>query len=255
MAGGKPTLDRCSSPFARHGACTRTSFILSSVTLGSVAFGQVGTCSLTWQVSLDAGASWQSGNARLGTDTSQVRVRALLDWSQDAGYAFQVAQFDAIVRSMSQETWEDVVLSPTIQHPFDRFASQTLATSRWGREIKIDDSRDTFAPGVGTRGIFVSQVAEDLGFPFSRERPVSLFEFDLELDGRAGTRVIDLVFTTSPSGGSGSPQFFRGPRAADGINRPEVSVSSLTLEVIVPGPGWGGIAAGCVVMGSRRRRS
>lgn len=230
-------------------------FTLMPLLLPSLAFAQLGTCSLTWQVSLDQGTTWRDGTVRVGTSVPEVRIRALLASSQDAGYALDITSFDAVVRSTSQVAWNDQVVAPRIPWPFDSRFLQTIVATRFGREIKIDEVRDTLPPGQGTRAITASQFPQESGFPFTRDNPVSVFECALTLDGREGEREIDLIFLITPSGGSGEPRFYRGPLFSDGFNRPAVTVNPLTLDVVVPAPGWGAVAMGAFLGVARRRRS
>lgn len=159
----------------------------------------------TWQVSSDGGSTWRDGSVEVSTTQPSVRVRCLIDWvDPDAvTYAFaRVSSFDAIVAGMDGAGPGDRVENYARPYPLDRGARQTIVATRFGNTIKMDDSRDTFAPGVWTRGVFPAQLVENYSEGhFTRAKPISVFEYDLVLDGTLGVRrITDLPVLPSSAG-------------------------------------------------------
>jgi hypothetical protein len=168
--------------------------------VAGAARAQTGHATWTWQVSADAGMTWREGRVEVFTTQPSVLVRCWIDWEDDqlSAYAFAAAQFDAVVDHAGAA---DFVRALTRPYPMDHGSNQTLVVTRYADLIKIDDSRDTLGPGVGTRGIHSGQLVEvHSEGNFTTARPLSIFEYELVLDGTPGSRVISDLYTRSPSG-------------------------------------------------------
>lgn len=198
----------------------------------SIAFGQVGTAWLTWQASVDGGDTWTSGQVSAAPGT-RVKVRGLVDWSADAGYSLSACSFDAVLRGLSGSGGADQILDSRRPPPLE-FVGQTLEASRFGDLIKIDDSRDTQPPGLGTLAIRSSQPAEDFGQPHTNARPLSVFECTLALDSSLGMREFSSLWWTTPTGQQ-RILLWRSPHAQDLQNTPEAIMVRLRINV-VPAP-------------------
>jgi hypothetical protein len=174
-------------------ACISTAMLAYAAATCSA---QIGTAFFEWQVSTDAGSTWQSGAIDVPQTQSSVRVRAVAGWSADAGYGFGGAVYDALIDGIGGAGQSDRAENFFMAPSFAVFSNvQTLNTQRFGNILKIDDRRDTFSPGVGTRGVTSVQANEqDFSVRFDYSNPISIFEFTLALDGSLGTRAISEAF-------------------------------------------------------------
>jgi hypothetical protein len=157
-----------------------------------------------WQISADEGQSWRGGMVD-ALPGQTLRVRALVGWDVVEGgpYAFGASQFDVAVAGPPGNA--DLVELSTApgQGRISRGVSsnQTLVVARFGDTIKVDDSRDTAPPGWGNRGVYPGQFIEMYaGSNFTRDNPVSIFEFTLVLDATPGTRRVLDYFIAPPTG-------------------------------------------------------
>ncbi|MDX2147781.1 MAG: hypothetical protein SFZ23_09695 [Planctomycetota bacterium] len=224
------------------------SLILVSTT--DLASAQVFT-RITWQASLDDGASWTSDQLSIGDARSNVRIRALFDWQHPDGYALAGASFDATVTSVDGGALGDTVsairrLEPLVITP------QTLTTFRFGSVLKIDDERDTRPPAQGDRGVRVGQAAEYLGLPFTRENPVAVFDFVLHFDATPGTRRVAHVFTMNSGGFLNVPFLWRDREGTGVLSIPNSIVRPLDL-VVVPAPPAASALLAVLPLAHRRR--
>lgn len=205
--------------------------------------------SLTWEA--NDGTGWQAG--RMETTAASVRVRFRAAWDPpNPDYYFAGCQFDAVVTTSDSHT--DVV-SDAARATSTRWASvQTLAVSRFGNTIKVDDVRDTMPPGQGTRGVFPGQLVEAFD-PQDHSNPINLFEFTLTFDGVAGTRHVNSLYV-APTGGNTTDHVMRIYTTFTGQSM-NPSTTTFPLEIVyVPGPGMlgmAGVGAGFVL--NRRRRA
>lgn len=212
------------------------------------ASAQVGTGTWTWEVSADGGESWASGLVVVPQDQQEVRIRGVAAWSTDAGtWGFAGTRFDFV--------WEtpgdgDAVTLMRRIPPFNGFG-QTLAATRFGSIIKIDDSRDTLPPGEGDRGVAPGQLAPAFGNP-DTSNPIAVVEFRFALDGTPGDREVTSLFM-APTGGNTVDRVYRVYTTREGMqNIPLVSIHNATVRV-VPSP-----AAACTLLATAllaRRRT
>jgi hypothetical protein len=235
---------------AQHTTTFGAAVCLAVAGLAFTAHAQTYLGALTWEA--DDGTGWTAG--RLVTGADSVRVRLLAAWDPpNPAYAFAGCQFDAVVTTAHADIVSDAA------RPFfmSRGSTQTLAITRFGNDIKIDDRRDTMPPGLGTRGVFPGQLVEQFAGwpPPTHENPVSLFEFTLTFDGVAGSRFINSLYI-APSGGNTTDHVMRIYTTTAGAQM-NPSTTTFPLEiVIVPAPG--GIALALVAaagLARRRRRA
>ena len=211
----------------------------------ATSFAQLGNGDIWYEASLD-GQFWQRGYLLTGFETpTNVYVRLRASWSGDAGmYAFAASNFDVQITDAEQDTVSDM-LRP---RPFGSVA-QTIAATRFGSTIKIDDSRDTLAPGQGTRGVFPSQLAQQLaGTNFTSANPVTIFQFTLTMNQTSIRRITSLYV---PPTGGGDPvpmRVFTSPRGSQ--NNPTTITHAITIDNYTPAPGptallglWGAAAS------------
>ena len=211
-----------------------------------LAFAQPFSATLAFEASTDGGTTWRGGLVEVAPDPVTLMVRVRADWTPEAGYAFRTTAFDVAIYECGEG---DIASSFTRPIPFNAI-NQTIGASRFGTTIKIDDVRDTFPPGVWVYYIFTGQVAQDFNPEFNGDRPVSIFEFEVHLDGTAGDRTVDALVQRNNFNVPVS-WVYTTPRG-DAVSMPTV-VSPLTVRV-VPGPGAAAFAMGLLVLARRRRR-
>lgn len=204
--------------------------------VAAAAHAQIGAADFRWQASLDGGASWHGDWLDVPEATPSVRVRALVSWSADAGYAFFWTRFDALVVAGSGG-FGDGATGLVRPHPFGQGSAQTLMATRFANTLKLDDSRDTSPPGEGARWIQPSQFYEQWNDDFSRSRPASIFEFQLDLDGTTGARLVTQAFGGALPDGNTTDRVLRIYTTAQGdSNIPLTTAYPLTINVL-PAPG------------------
>lgn len=221
--------------------------------LAAAANAQVGTGLVVYEVSDDGGATWNGGLVE--TVASSVKVRILASWSSDADmYAFGGSQFDVVVTGVGGAGAADTVANAMRPWPTNTGSAQTIVATRFGNQIKIDDARDTLGPGAGTRGVFPGLLAQNFaGTNFSTANPLTIFEFDLNLDGSIGDRDLSSLYIAPPGGNTIDRvmRIYTSPTGAQ--NTPSTTTRGATVRV-VPAPGalallgLGGLAI------ARRRR-
>jgi hypothetical protein len=211
------------------------------------------TATLTWQTSLDDGATWNSGRVTLPETGGTARVRALVSWDrepEDIGLAGLV--FDAFVTGV-REAAGDRVREPV--RVFD-VVGQTLTVQPQSEGVvKIDDARDTLAPGAGPRGVNPSQRIPAADPRFNTTNPIEVFRFVLDIGGGAagtGVRRVDAAFL--PSQPQRAVTIFISPNGGQrAFPISSARIDAAEIEVI-PGPGAGLILAMASTAALRRGR-
>ena len=227
-------------------ACIAPLALACSPCLGQSDFSRV-----AWQASLDGGQSWQGGTVEVADPFARVRIRALVDWEYPGSYALALVQFDATISTQGSIGLADIGVDLERISPFDRGSAQTLAATRFGNTLKIDDERDTFAPGVGDRAIMSGQLVEVAGPPFTRDNPVPVFAYSLVLDGTLGTRIVSHVWRRHPTSGEILRTWiYLSPEGGIGMPRTSL-VEPLNLHVI---PTPTSLALLLPLLASHRRR-
>lgn len=176
----------------------QTSIYACTVTLllHGETHAQLLAAQLDWQTSADDGATWLGGNRHVPSSQSSVLVRLHAAWNALPLHYFAATQFDGLIRTPGRETADQVDMYNTgIAIPWTgTFNTAGFATTRFGDTLKIDDSRDTQEPGVGSRRIMVYQIPPSFPeFPHP-ENPAILFTYRLALDGTPGDRLISGLF-------------------------------------------------------------
>jgi hypothetical protein len=213
----------------------------------------IGTGFFEWQVSADGGQTWQAGDVVVPSAQQFVSVRAFVGWSSDAGFAFTGAWFDVTVTGSGGVGAGDVVDSFS-RGRMTSGSNQTIVPQRFGDVLKIDDSRDTLAPGQGPRGVFPGQLTPQFWSPeFTTANPVMVFTFRLSLDGTLGRRDIASLFI-APTNGNSVDRFLRTYMPFGGINQPLMTFAPASVTVI-PAPAAVGVMFGVLAVGRRRRSS
>lgn len=217
----------------------------------STALAQFGTATITWEA--DDGRGWTS--TRLETTAPSVQVRMRVAWgaASEVGYMVAGVQFDALIQSPRGAL--DSVANPLRPGWFAGGSAQTIVATRFGDALKIDDSRDTLPPGVGSRGVFPGQLVEAFGGPYDRSNPATVFTFRLDLDTIPGTRTINSLYV-APFNGDTISRYLRLYTSPSGAqNRP--NTTTLPLEIVfIPAPSAAMFASliSFAICGTRRRR-
>jgi MYXO-CTERM domain-containing protein len=231
----------------------KTFALIAVAGLAAIANAQpIGTGNISYEVSADNGTTWQTGTIEVLPTQASVLFRARATWSADGGmYAFAGAQFDAVVSNAGAG---DSAANATRPGTTGTGSAQTLVASRFGNQIKIDDSRDTAAPGQGARGVFPGQLVQNFTTSFSTANPLVIFQFQLNLDGTEGTRSVSNLYVP-PSGGNSTDRFMRVYTSAGGAqNNPLSSSTGAAVNVLIPTPGALALMGmGLVGVGRRRR--
>lgn len=226
------------------------SALLLAIAPSSVCLAQftIGTATITWQASIDDGSTWRSGNVDVEFTQPRVLVRALVDWSRDAGVAYATSTFDVQVSDVAPG---DSVSNMRRPSPLDQYHTQTIVSSRFaGTILKIDDENDMLPPGLGALGVLPIQITPNFGGPFTDSRPLSIFEFEFTHDGTLGRRGVTQFFTQGPTEG---PQTVRTWRSRSGTqNIPQFMTVQLGINVI-PSPAAASVATLCALLAATRR--
>lgn len=181
-----------------------------------------------------------------------VLLRARASWSSDGNmFMFAGAQFDAVVFGAGDG---DYVANPIRPFPLTAGSNQTLAVTRFGNQIKVDDIRDTLPPGEGTRGVFPGQLVGGFGDHNNPDNPITVFVMTLALDGTPGDRDIRALFI-APTGWNSVDRFMRIYTSFTGAQNIPLSTNSGATVRVIPAP-WSGAAllGACGAAASRRRR-
>lgn len=224
-----------------------------AIVLHAAATAQVGTGQIWYEASDDGGSTWARDYLLTSQLQESVLVRIRATWSEHAGmYAFAGTQFDISISNAGSDTVEN----PRRPWPFHTGSAQTIVASYFGSTIKIDDSRDTLGPGMGTRGVFPGQLVQNFaGTNFSSANPATIFEFELFF----GDRTIRTLrsFYVMPSGAPWPPprvmRVYTSPAGAQ--NTPQTDTFGIIIDNYTPAPG--GVLLGALagaMMSVRRRR-
>jgi hypothetical protein len=221
---------------------------LASTRMAMAQFG--GTARWTWQVSLDSGNSWQSGRVEIPAEGPQnVEVRALLDWSSDAGLYYVTSSFDATVTATTGVGAADFI---DAVRPGDLDPTVLIlpVASRIGNMLKIDDPRDADPPGLG---LFWFRAGNNPMQPDPR-RPIANLRFTLHLDGSIGERLVSMVFDPARGRPEGRIGLFQNP--SPGVfrtNYPDMTIDGASI-VIIPEP-WTTVLPILALLARSRRRT
>ncbi len=185
--------------------------------------------------------------------TPHVLIRARASWVSNLDNVFAWAQFDALVTQPSELSADSIDML-SYQINYLRYVNPPpWLVARQGTILKVDDPRDTAAPGQGPFWIYPSNTPPDLGGLRNNDNPIEVFHFRLNLDGTPGQRIVDCVFR--PVGTISGP-FFGVWERTNGLWGVEPAIpqySALTINVI---PSGSSLALGVAAMAwtARRRR-
>jgi hypothetical protein len=228
---------------------TRVAWIAGLLAASTSAHAQIGTGTFRWELSADNGGSWQSELVVQESQTT-VRLRAVVSWSQDAGTWFGRASYDVKWSSIGTAGLHDTLITYNRTPGIDQFI-QIANGQRQGSVLKIDDQRDTLAPGQGLFGFASVQLIPNFGGN-NRSNPIVISTFDIALDGSLGGRQISSVFNP-PGNGNPQDQFLSIYINTNGAtNRPIMQLFDASLTVIPSPVAFCIIAPGLLVFTRRR---
>lgn len=235
-------------------ASPRVAAVIANLALGLGAFGQmrVGTATFTWQGSTDGGASWEEGSVSAAPNSS-VLMRSVVAWSAvpHTGHAFGTVRFDVAV----SDSGEGDAVGGMGYGPYGTGVPSTVAATRFGSTIKIDDVRDTLPPGLGGRTVQPSQLTPQIEYPIDLRNPAPVFYFRVDVDGTEGTRTVSAIFAPPVPGGNDIDRFVFLYYDVGGANNLPLSTYGGHFAIrVVPSPGGCGVVVFGVVWGCSRRR-
>lgn len=217
----------------------------------AIASGQTFSSVMQWQVSADAGQSWHNA-VNVPNNQSSVLIRAWLSWEpRAAGAILAFTYFDATVRAVNGGFADTASMFATEQPSWRYSLPEGFAAVRFGEVLKVDDARDTEAPGIGARWIAPQQLSPNID-AFRFENPTNLFQYQLDLDGTLGLREASCVIRTFPA----------RPTTPIGLwvpNTPFWTGEYSTVELrpatinVIPPPGPLALALSAAAMSVRRR--
>lgn len=203
------------------------------------------TATLWWEV--NDGNGWQSGD--ITTSNTTLSVRRMASWNAPSGTIFGGTLFDAIVTTVNGTA--DSASNMRITSEFNY--TQGLSAFRFGSIIKIDQTLDSEAPGVGSR--WINPYNEPTQADPNRNNPVELMRFSLDFTpGLFGARTISEVHGRLPTNGANT---------TDRVMWLFLDQTSLDLPVTarldarinyIPSPGSLALLAGISGFVTRRRR-
>jgi len=226
-------------------------YVATLACLGTSAAAQVYDLPITstWQVSTDNGTSWNSGTSQVPQTQANVRLRMQISWSSptpNASEWLNGASFDGYVRGMSGAGSTDGVTNISLREngTFQR-ASVPLAGRRVAADLIKIDRGDTLPLGQGTI-VNVGNAPVTGGIVFGT--PVTVFEYQLDLDGSIGSREAGLVYR------AGSPVSVVTTPPVGFTSFNFIALTQPATIVVVPAPTALALAGvGGVVLLRRRR--
>ena len=207
---------------------------------------------VSWQVSQDEGHTWHGGTVEIADPFAHVRIRAIGDWYYPGAYAFASVSMDITITCADMSGENDSVTNAAPLAPFDAFQAQTYVATRFGHVMKIDEIRDTLPPGMGPRWVRCYQLPQNSNPNFSTAQPAPIFEFALQLDGTAGTRVVDHVNPRLPGEGEVGPLLYTTPEG--GLATPPTILRGPLNLVVIPAPATLTLLLPLLALHRRRRQ-
>ncbi len=193
-------------------------------------------------MSADDGATWLDGNTDVPQTQASVLVRARISWTPGPPSEFFASiAFDATISNAgATDTIDQIRLLNLGQLAF----LSAIVPTRFGNTIKIDHQSDVSPPGTGSRWIVPSN-GNIVQFPADFANPITVFMYEIALDGTPGMRSIGSVFPnafvligTDEIGGR--------------INLPRTAFAASVT--VLPAPGAVALLALGGVVAARRRR-
>ena len=216
---------------------------LLSFGVAGIALGQTPFANLYWEV--NDGSGWT--RTQLTTTQQNVQVRLSAEWGGSSASWFGGTNFDAVIHTVDGN---DNVSNMTRPPPFDFGFTWNPAVFRQGNMIKLDDSRDLDAPGMGAYWLDCGQGNGVFGDPIDTSNPAIIFRFDLQFTEIAGNREINSVHRSL----SGPPPYNALLWTNDG-RAIRVQAEMIAIDVMyVPAPGCMALLTTAACVASRRRR-
>lgn len=246
----------------------RSFVLVSAGVFVAPTFAQT-TVDCQWQVSLDSGATWQTGNVVAPQSQTSVWVRAVttvrvngvpvpsgsapnVTFAFMEGWSTTAAPNADVVTGVSRIT----PAIPTAFLPPPIPPSSLAAVSRRaGNVLFVDLVSDTSPPGQGF-GIPIDNFPGGQGQVHGMANPLPIFLMSIGLDGTVGDRMFSGAFVSGSRFSIPVPAghvLTGNPGATSTWTAAPVTQFPVTLT-IVPSPGGAAVVVGGVVVALRRRR-
>lgn len=163
----------------------------------SQASGQVlASANATWELSADGGSSWQSGTLSVPTSQQSVRARVSIDVTGQ-GFAatphFVQAQMEVYWTSTTFAGLGDAVSNVRVLRPFaigPVLVSTPSRTDRFGTSLKTAGNGPQASPPGSGPTLNVENSVTPIGGVPGVINPLTIFEYDIQLDGSVGERSV-----------------------------------------------------------------
>ncbi len=223
-----------------------------------------------WQVSLDSGATWQTGSIVASQSQGSVWVRAVttvrengvavpsgsvpnLTYALMEGWSTTAAPNGDVVTGVSRIT----PAVPVAVLPSPRPLSlQSAVSRRVSNVLFVDRITDTLPPGQGL-GIAIDNFPGGQGQVPGMANPLPIFSMSVGLDGTAGDRVFSGAFVSSSRFSIAVPTghvLTGNPGAPSTWTAAPVTQFPVTLTIIPAPASAAMVVAGGLMLALRRRR-
>jgi hypothetical protein len=212
---------------------------------------------MNWQVSSDNGATWNGATTQVAQAQPSVLVRLRADWSGSetdfpgglASTYFRRTEFDAVVSNAGP--LDDITEKFSLFRGSLNGGSFPGMAIRVGSTLKMEAFPDATAPGANASWHTPFQVVDSLGNLVDFNRPVTIFQYRLALDGSLGTRDIAGVWRVQER--EAQPFVSIGLAGIVNFRSPDAVVINNAAVRVVPSPGaW--VAACLLPLALRLRR-
>lgn len=186
---------------------------------------QVGSASYYWELSVDGGATWRTGNQFVAQSQESVLARIQISWTPDAGF-YGGMLLDATVTSAGLL---DTVLN--IDRGGFRHVPMPVAT-RFHNVLKIDHAADLEPPGLGP---YWWGPRVEPGGSIGGGGPILLLSFQLNLDGTLGRRDFSQLMRRVTGTGVPPDSYVAFTISTGGfpiVNYPSLRVNDISVTVL-----------------------
>lgn len=218
------------------------------------------TASTVWEVSLDNGASWQGGVVNAPTSQASALVRLRVGWTvtnPPPGSMFYHSMLvDSVAQSLGAGGLGDTITNPMELATGSSGTSLVVSSSvgkRIGSLLKLDPGWPNLSlPAADAQWMNPRNLLLGIpGFFPTFDNPVTVIQYQLNLDGTQGARELYGVFFR-PEQALAFRVYNPGFPDAGTFTAP---LQQFPATLIVPAPGVGVLALGALAFAARRRRS
>lgn len=229
---------------------TVSTTLLSNETVsGQVVYGD--PANLRWEASQDDGQTWTASLLTVEPTQPSVLIRAWCQFPVSVPNAyFGGLAFDARVSEGPNVGGNDTISS--IQYGVLTTQGRN-AVRRFGNVLKIDHADDDQPPGEGPNWLSIGQSPPQFLPTPNYANPIVMFNYTLVLDGTAGDRTIDGVYSRFLGNPPGPHAIvYRNDQAHLTVTFAHPLIEHQLVVRVVPTPG--ALAAGLALLGFATRR-